>query len=286
MECPNCGSSSVGRYCAECGQATPSEYDYSLRAHVADFFEHLTSLDGKAVRTVWTLLKSPGLLTADHLAGRRARYVRPLQLFLLVNVLLFFAAPRVPLFSYSLANYSKFAPPSPALVRSLVARAVPRGDSAEVAVYRRAFDDRVEAERKSLILLFVPALAFVLRVIFWRHSRDTHGEALARTPRRYGEHLIFALHVLTFVWLVLVGWGAIAAALTGRSFQTVTAELVRVFLALYLLAIPAYFFRASRRVYLLSSLPALALTVAVGVAFFGLLIAYRALLFFTTYYTL
>jgi hypothetical protein len=31
---------------------------------------------------------------------------------------------------------------------------------------------------------------------------------------------------------------------------------------------------------------ALALTVAVSVAFFGLLLAYRALLFFTTYYTL
>jgi len=44
MECPNCGSPSVSRYCAECGQATPSEDDYSLRAHVADFFEHLTSL--------------------------------------------------------------------------------------------------------------------------------------------------------------------------------------------------------------------------------------------------
>jgi hypothetical protein len=286
MECPNCGSSLVGRYCAECGQATPSDDDYSLRAHVADFFEHLTSLDGKVARTVWTLVRSPGLLTADHLAGRRVRYVRPLQLFLLVNVLLFFAAPRVPLFSYSLANYLKFAPPSPALVRSLVASATSGGDPAAAAVYARAFDDRVEAERKSLILLFVPALAIVLRVIFWRRGRDTPDEALARIPRRYGEHLVFALHVLAFVWLLLVGWGAIAAALAGRSFQGVTGWILWVLLASYLLVVPAYFFAASRRVYLLSRTRVLALTLAVGVAFFGLLLAYRALLFFTTYYTL
>ena len=286
MECPNCGSPSVSRYCAECGQATPSEDDYSLRAHVADFFEHLTSLDGRAARTMWTLVKSPGLLTADHLAGRRGRYVRPLQLFLLINVLLFFAAPRVPLFSYSLANYSKATPPSPALVRSLVTRAVPRGDAAAEAVYARAFDDRVETQRKSLILLFAPALAIVLLAIFRSPGRRVQGHMLARAPRRYGEHLVFALHVLTFVWLVLVGWGALAAALAGRSLQAVTGHVLRVLLVSYLLVIPVYFFLAARRVYLLSRTRALALTVAVGVAFLGLLLAYRALLFFTTYYTL
>ena len=286
MECPNCGSTSVGRYCAECGQAAPSDDDYSLRAHVADFFEHLTSLDGKIARTAWTLVRSPGLLTSDDLAGRRSRYVRPLQLFLLVNVLLFFAAPRVPLFSYSLANYSKFSPPSPALVRSLVARAVPQHTHAADSVYAHAFDDRVEAQRKSLILLFAPALAIVLLVIFRGRGRDTQGEALARTPRVYGEHLIFALHVLTFVWLVLVGWGALSAALTGRSIQGVAGKVLGALLAAYMLVIPAYLFRASRRVYQLSRIRALGLTIAVGVAFFGLLLAYRALLFFTTYYTL
>lgn len=276
----------MGRYCAECGQATPGDDDYSLRAHVADLFEHLTSLDGKFARTMWTLVKSPGLLTADHLAGRRSRYVRPLQLFLLVNVLLFFAAPRVPLFSYSLTNYSRFAPPSPALVRSLVARAIPQHTPAADSAYAHAFDDRVEAQRKSLVLLLAPALAIVLLVIFRDRGRDRQDEPVVRTPRVYGEHLIFALHVLTFVWLVLVGWGALSAALTGRSIQRVVGQVLWVLLASYMLVIPAYLFGAARRVYQLSRIRALALTIAVGVAFFGLLLVYRTLLFFTTYYTL
>jgi hypothetical protein len=212
--------------------------------------------------------------------------VRPLQLFLLVNVLLFFAAPRVPLFSYTLANYSRFAPPSPVLVRSLVSRATPVNDLAAQAAYARAFDDRVEAQRKSLILLFAPALAIVLRLIFRGNSPGANGEAVARAPRRYGEHLVFALHVLTFVWLVLVGWGAPSAALAGKSFQALTVHVIKTFIVLYMLVIPAYFFLASRRVYMLSKMRALALTVAIGVAFFGLLLAYRTLLFFTTYYTL
>lgn len=285
-DCPNCGSPLVGRYCSGCGQAAPSNEDYSFRAHAADFFEHLTSLDGKVVRTVWALIRSPGLLTEDHLAGRRARYVRPLQLFLLVNVVLFFAGPRVPLFSYSLANYSTSAPPSPALVRSFVARAVPAGDSAARAEYARAFDDRVEAERKSLILLFVPALALVLRVIFWQRGRVTPVETISSTPRRYGEHLVFAFHVLAFAWLMLVVWGAIVTVRWERPISGVGAWVLWVLITLSLLVIPVYLFRASRRVYLLSRMRAVALTAVIGIAFLGLISAYRALLFFTTYYTL
>jgi hypothetical protein len=200
-------------------------------------------------------------------------------------VLLFFAAPRVPIFSYSLANYASASPPSPTLVRSLVGRAVPRGDSTGHAVYARAFDDRVETQRKSLILLFAPALALVLRAIFFGRGRDANSEVLPLTPRRYGEHLVFALHMLTFVWLVLVGWGALAALLSGRSFAGASGQILMAILSLYMLLIPGYFFLASRRVYVLSSVRALALTVVVGIAFFGLLVAYRTLLFFTTYYT-
>ncbi len=286
VECPNCGSPLVGRFCSDCGQAAPSDEDYSFRAHAADFFENLTSFDGKLVRTVLTLIRSPGLLTIDDLAGRRARYVRPLQLFLLVNVLLFFAGPRIPLFSYSLASYSTSAPPSPTLVRSLIARAAPAGDSAARAEYARAFDDRVEAERKSLILLFVPALALVLRMIFWRRARETPTAALNNTPRRYGEHLVFAFHVLALVWLMLVGWGAIATALAGKVVAGFVGGLFGVLLAASMLVIPFYFFRASRTVYLLSRMRAIALTAVVGIAFLGLIVAYRTLLFFTTYYTL
>ena len=284
MECANCGSTAVGRYCAECGQAAPTSSDYSFRAHAAEFFEQLTNLDGKIVRTLRTLLTRPGLLTADHLDGRRARYLRPLQLFILVNVLLFFAAPRVPLFSYRLENYTLHAPPSPTLVRSLVARAAPAGDREAQEEYARAFDGRVEAQRKSLILLFVPALALVLLLIF--HRPRTTGVREVRTPRRYGEHLVFALHVLAFVWLVLIGWGAMVTAFDGITLGRVWGTVTVIAFTLLMLAIPVYLFQASRRVYALSRPQALAVTAALAVAFVGFLLVYRALLFFTTYYTL
>lgn len=149
-QCPNCGSPRLRRYCPDCGQAAPRPADYSLRAYAADLVGQVTSTDGKAARTFRALVARPGALTVDHLLGRRAQYLKPLQLFLVVNVLLFIASPTVPLFSYSLEKYLRFGPPSPVLVREMVRQATPRGHTHEPGAggaafetYAKAFDARV-----------------------------------------------------------------------------------------------------------------------------------------------
>jgi hypothetical protein len=286
--CPNCDAPGLRRYCAECGQAAPAATDYSLRAYAADLAGQVTNADGKLARTLWALVARPGALTADHLRGRRARYLKPLQLFLLVNVLLFFAAPQVPLFSYSLEKYLRFAPPSPTLAGALVRRATPAGHThatgpagAAFTAYEHRFDARVEAQRKSLIILFAPALALVLRGVF------ALGRARAGVPRRYGEHLVFALHTLAFVWLVLAGAGVVTA-LAGKlpiPFPAGRAAVVAGVILLLLWA-PLHLLRAVRRVYALSWPRAAAATAAITFAFLVLLFVYRGLLFFTTWYTL
>ncbi len=297
--CPNCGSRSLGRYCADCGQAAPTVTDYSFRAQAADLIDQIASVDGRALRTLWALVARPGALTTEHLHGRRAQYLRPLQLFLLVNVVLFIAAPRIPLFSYSLANYLAHAPPSPSIVATLVQRRmatvrplmtpgpapVSRSPMRGLRVrpaYVAAFDARVEAQRKSFVILFAPVLALILRLLF-AHRLPTPG-----VPHRYGEHFVFALHLLTFIWLLLTVWGGIVALAAGRTFAVVDGTGL-VMLAV-MVALPSaaalYLYRAVRRVYDFGTLESIALTGALAGAFIGCLAAYRTLLFFTTYYTL
>ena len=277
--CTNCGSAVIRRYCADCGQAVPRATDYSLRAFAADSIDQIASVDGRAVRTVKTLLARPGLLTADHMRGRRARYLRPLQLFLLVNVLLFVVAPKVPMFTYSLDRYLANSPPSPSLVAALVQRATTMG-TVDRAAYTTAFDGRVESQRKTLILIFVPAIALVLRVLFaWRRTRDG-------VPHRYGEHLVFALHLLSLIWLVLTVWGGIATLAAGTTLGPLAGIGALAIIIGMLLAGFVYLMRSVRLVYELSDLQSVAVSAALAVAFAGLLLAYRGLLFFTTYYTL
>jgi len=56
-----------------------------------DVAHELLDLDGRIFRTVRLLLTRPGFLTREHQAGRRARYVSPIRLYLVFSVA-FFAA--------------------------------------------------------------------------------------------------------------------------------------------------------------------------------------------------
>ncbi|MEO5814118.1 MAG: hypothetical protein ABIT20_02445 [Gemmatimonadaceae bacterium] len=96
---------------------------------------------------------------------------------------------------------------------------------------------------------------------------------------------MFALHLLTFIWLALAGWGVIVAIMAGRAPSRAGVVAVGVVAALLLGAV-AHAFLAVRRVYELSVAGALSVAMGLATAFVGTLVAYRALLFFTTYCTL
>jgi len=88
--CGNCGATTGGAYCPVCGQdtrlepPTVAEYFHELLAH----FGHL---EGKLWRALGMLFFRPGRLPQDYLANKRARYVKPLKLYLTAIALAFAA---------------------------------------------------------------------------------------------------------------------------------------------------------------------------------------------------
>ena len=82
--CANCLSPLAGPFCAQCGQHI-ADYHRSVWRFVTDFFENAFSWDNKFLRTVDPLLRRPGWLTQEFMAGRRVRYVHPLRLFLFTS---------------------------------------------------------------------------------------------------------------------------------------------------------------------------------------------------------
>ena len=61
----------------------------TLGAFLKETTEELTHWDGKVWATLRTLLLHPGVLTIDFLAGRRARWLSPLRVYLICSVALF-----------------------------------------------------------------------------------------------------------------------------------------------------------------------------------------------------
>lgn len=86
--CENCAAPLQGPFCHSCGQAAHSPVRSFAHA-LEEVFESFWHLDGRIFRTLHRLL-SPGALAGDYLAGRRAPYVAPMRLFVILCVLTFF----------------------------------------------------------------------------------------------------------------------------------------------------------------------------------------------------
>src|SRR6188472_541842 len=86
--CPNCGPTLEGPFCAQCGQkATP--LNPSLRDILHDVVDEVLNVDSKIFKSVRLLLTRPGFLSREQFGGRRIRYVSPIRLYLLCSLVYF-----------------------------------------------------------------------------------------------------------------------------------------------------------------------------------------------------
>ena len=90
-DCLNCGARLRGQYCGDCGQRATSRL-ISLWELLRDGFGDLLDLDSRLWQTLRPLLIRPGLLTLDYLQGRRARYMPPFRMYLVLSVVFFIVA--------------------------------------------------------------------------------------------------------------------------------------------------------------------------------------------------
>lgn len=92
--CLNCGAPLHGGFCASCGQrAVPP--DPTVRELAGDAWQELSGYDGRILATIRGLMR-PGFLTREYIAGRRAGYLPPVRLYLIVSVFYFVIAASAP----------------------------------------------------------------------------------------------------------------------------------------------------------------------------------------------
>ena len=90
-DCLNCGARLRGQYCGTCGQRSRSRL-ISLWELISDAFGDLLEIDSRLWQTLVPMLNRPGRLTHDYLQGRRARYMPPFRMYLVLSLLFFVVA--------------------------------------------------------------------------------------------------------------------------------------------------------------------------------------------------
>ncbi|MBB6498661.1 DUF3667 domain-containing protein [Pedobacter cryoconitis] len=90
--CLNCGHHVEDHYCSHCGQPN-LELKEPFWGFIAHSVGHYFHFDSKFFHTLVPLLTKPGQITLDYLAGKRARYIHPVSLYIFVSILYFLIVP-------------------------------------------------------------------------------------------------------------------------------------------------------------------------------------------------
>jgi hypothetical protein len=291
--CPSCGQPRTTRYCGHCGERAiaPDELSFKrfLTALGEELFPGFDADDGPAVRrmggrvyrTVYTLFRHPGQLTADYIAGRRRPYLKPIQVFLTISVLFFLFGHNY--FQFTLGEYEQV----PVFGETFDAVAAEQQRLRLTAEqYEERFNERLATHKKAVMALTVPLFALGFMPLFRR--------------RRYGEHVVFSIHffALQLLFMITIMYAVFrimvamirllmenhpaAAQAIGQALDSEPTLVFMVYFPLFL-----WLFVALRRVYgggrLVNVLKALVLVCWHIVM---LVVVFKTTLFFTTFYSL
>ena len=267
MTCQTCGNIHQENFCPNCGEKIFNSHELSFGHYVGEVFEGLAHFDNKFFRTVRVLLRRPGQLSLDYTNGRRVRYVKPVQLFVIINLLCFFLLPANP-YSQPLFSYLNYAPIGKARVAALTEKRTKQLNMSEAA-YEQLFDEKIKSESKEFIFLFLPLYALIFAGLFIRQKR------------KFVEYLVFATHFYSFMlvyffisyYLIRLPFYLITRKQYSNGFDLLLSYLTMAVIFVYLfLAIRRYF-----RPHLLWTIISSGL---VAYSFFFFIQYYRVLLFY------
>jgi hypothetical protein len=263
--CLNCGTQLRGQYCGHCGQRSQSRL-ISLWELISDAFGDLFEIDSRLWQTVVPLMIRPGRLTHDYLKGRRARFMPPFRMYLVLSLVFFVVAffdPReeLGLFFEPATETESVAEAEESeddvteveeteeecdieadgmedlpgfLARRLTIERMTRICEHIVADEGKSLTNKVVDNTPTALIVLLPLMALILKALY----------PLSR--RYYVEHLLFFVHFHAFVFLLLTLQILLMRLATVLGVPELATALSTAAIALY---IPVYVFVAMRRVY-------------------------------------
>jgi hypothetical protein len=229
--CADCGAALSGPFCSQCGERTIDRHSLTLWHFLKHNLLHeLSHMDGKIFRTFRYLILRPGFLSAEYFAGRRRKYINPVRLLLtclLVALLAHTGAMTMGLGKLRL-NLLPPGPPSAGSIEKTIGsldvlgvltgfmEKEARTKDLKSAASVEKFNHEFKAYGTALSFCNVILLSMFLAVLYHRRR------AL------FVEHLVFSLHLASFVLLFSILPGPVFDALVWLGKELPFAPELRV----------------------------------------------------------
>lgn len=199
-------------FCPKCGQKALPEH-LTLKYFIHEFLNNYFSFDSKFFNTLIPLITKPAFLSLEFLAGRRVRYINPIQLFVFISFLYFLVdsfmflkdEPSEKAYNMIDENGEKVSLDSLDMDLFLQDTLVAGKDSLEAksqtsnlikdfVLKAKKFNDLDDDEQNEKINQMISYFIFILTPLF----ALLLGLFFKTRNRHYLENLIFSLHVHGF----------------------------------------------------------------------------------------
>ena len=218
--CENCGTYLEGPFCHACGQGAepPPQTLGGLAGHL---WADLSSLDSKTLRSVGRLLRNPGQLTLEYLAGRRICFTAPLQLYLVAAALFFVVNATKPFLTIDAVS-KKMTGRLGGIGVTIDDFPLTVSPTVTPAIAAERFQATATGYLPTLLIGSVTLFTFALAA------------AYRRPPRPFLCHAVFALHWSAFYLILMIADRLLSGRLPSGIPEMVTNVVACVYLAIAL----------------------------------------------------
>ncbi len=215
--CRSCDTELVAEYCHNCGEKKFDKTELSLNHYIKSIFQEVTELDSTFFRTFVALLAKPGELTKAYLDGKRALYIKPLKIYVMVIPISFIIMSNIePINFIDLKTLIKMD--STGFIGQDLAKLAQKL-KLDFPVFIEKFNEYIKNFITFSSYIEVIFFALFLKLFYLRSNKY------------YVEHLIFSLHFYSFIFLffiIISPLGFISAKL----FSTIPSILYIAYLAI------------------------------------------------------
>ncbi|MGC4021310.1 MAG: DUF3667 domain-containing protein [Cyclobacteriaceae bacterium] len=264
--CKSCGNSFHGHFCNECGEKVLKPADRSFKRFISTVFKAVTFADSKFIRTLWLVLKWPGFISKEFIEGRRVKYLKPLSLFLVLNLAYFFF-PVIQLFNASLKT--QLLTPFRGFYSAIIAKkSIAMG--IDIPSFTLIYNLKTVGLAKLMVMVFVVIASLPLNLLYYKRNRY------------FTDHVDYMVELACFNLLINAIVLTVIASLTplGHYLDETTLTIIFITTNLYFLLRSGAEFYKEKGVLLIFKGVLMVLVLKVSLEIF------RSVLFFVTIWSL
>ena len=165
--CKSCGHVFTGLYCSQCGEKVLLPSDRSFKKFLSNVLVAITFADSKVIKAIGLVVVKPGFLSREFAEGRTVKYLKPISLFFVLNLIYFFF-PVIQLFNATLIT--QLRSPLGEFYQTMIAQKI-TSMGMDLSSFSLIYNLKTTGFAKLMVMIFAVIASLPLNLFYYKRNR-------------------------------------------------------------------------------------------------------------------